>query len=80
MVLFNTLINIPKCQDHISWGGIEQVKDMFFYSPKYEGGMVCGPSPHVMIFSNKEPSMEAMSQDRWKITNYKKCTNCKKKK
>lgn len=62
------LINIPRCQDHISWGGIEQVKDMFFYSPKYEGGMVCGPNPHVMIFSNKEPAIEAMSQDRWKIT------------
>ncbi len=65
------LINIPRCQDtdHISWQGIEEIKDMFFYSPKYEGGMVCGPNPHVLIFSNQEPPMYKLSQDRWKVTN-----------
>ena len=38
------LINIPKCvgSDFLSYTGIEEVKDMFFFSGKYEGGMVCG--------------------------------------
>lgn len=63
------LINIPRCQDadHVSWQGIEEIKDMFFYSPKYEGGMVCGANPHVLIFSNKQPPMDKLSSDRWKI-------------
>lgn len=64
------LINIPRCQDtdHVSWQGIEEIKDMFFYSGKYEGGMVCGPNPHVIIFSNEEPPTFKMSADRWRIT------------
>lgn len=63
------LINIPRCQDtdHVSWQGIEEIKDMFFYAPKYEGGMVCGPNPHVLIFSNQEPPTWKMSSDRWII-------------
>lgn len=63
------LIDIPKSQDVqcISWQGIEEIKNMFFYSGKYEGGMVCGPSPHVLIFSNKPPPEERLSEDRWHI-------------
>lgn len=63
------LINIPRCQDtdHVSWQGIEEIKDMFFYSGKYEGGMVCGPNPHVIIFSNESPPEHKMSGDRWNI-------------
>lgn len=67
------LINIPRCQDtdHVSWQGIEEVKDMFFFSGKYEGGMVCGPNPHVFIFSNEEPPEYKLSQDRWVIREIK---------
>lgn len=63
------LINIPRCQDtdHVSWQGIEEIKDMFFYSPKYKGGMVCGKNPHVLIFSNQEPPEFKLSSDRWNI-------------
>lgn len=65
------LINIPRCQDkeHISWQGIEEIKDMFFFSGKYEGGMICGPNPHTMIFSNEEPPIYKLTEDRWKIRN-----------
>ncbi len=61
------LINIPRCQDtdHISWQGIEEIKDMFFFNGKYEGGMVCGPSPHVFLFSNDEAPWHKLSSDRW---------------
>lgn len=61
------LINIPRSVDHVSYEGIESIKDMFFFSGKYEGGMVCGPSPHVVIFANTRPPMEELSQDRWNI-------------
>ena len=63
------VINIPRCQDtdHVSWQGIEEIKDMFFFSPKYHGGQVCGPNPHVLIFSNDEPPFYKLSSDRWKV-------------
>lgn len=63
------LINVPRCsQDYVSYEGIESIKDMFFYSGKYEGGMVCGANPHVFIFANEPPPIEKLSKDRWKIT------------
>lgn len=60
------IINLPRSlQEYTSYGGIEEIKDMFFFSGKYEGGMVCGPNPHVIIFSNCEPRWDKMSPDRW---------------
>ena len=63
------IINIPRSTNHsfISWTGIEEIKDMFFYSGKYEGGMVCAKCPHVVIFANGPPEMDKLSQDRWNI-------------
>lgn len=40
---------------------------MLFYSGKYEGGMVCGPSPHLCIFANERPDLIKLSSDRWKV-------------
>lgn len=62
------LIDMPRSSlDFISYTGIEEVKDMFFYSGKYEGGMVCGASPHVVCFANKAPPLNKLSKDRWEI-------------
>lgn len=62
------LINIPRVyQDFVSFQGIEEIKDMFFYSGKYEGGMVCGDPPHVVVFANHYPDTSKMSADRWQI-------------
>lgn len=63
------LINIPRSTntEYVSWAGIEEIKDMFFFSGKYEGGMVCGRNPHVVIFSNDEPPIHKVSKDRWKV-------------
>lgn len=61
------LINIPRSsQDFVVWSGIEEVKDMFFFSGKYESGMICGKCPHVLCFSNEEPPVGKMSFDRWR--------------
>lgn len=61
------LINIPRSDDNIDYGGIEVVKDMLFYSGKYEGGMVIGNCPHVFIFCNSLPDINMLSRDRWNI-------------
>ena len=62
------LIDIPRsCAQYVSIPGIEEIKNMFFYSGKYEGGMVCGPPPHVIVMANIPPNIESMSRDRWNI-------------
>lgn len=44
--------------EKVSYKGYEEVKDMCFYSGKYEGGMVCGNEPHMIIFANAPPITE----------------------
>lgn len=62
------LINIPRTNlEYLSYQGMEEVKDMLFYSGKYEGGMICGPCPHLICFANEPPFREKVSLDRWKI-------------
>ena len=53
------VINLPRSfnSEYLSYTGIEEVKDMCFYSGKYEGGMVVGNCPHLIIFSNELPDM-----------------------
>ncbi len=62
-------INIPRThsQEYVSYEAFENIKDMLFYSGKFEGGMVCGNCPHIYIFANFEPDCENLSEDRWKI-------------
>jgi len=52
---------------YLSYGGIEEIKNMFFYSGKYEGGMVNGNKPIVMIFMNEMPDLTGWSADRLNI-------------
>ena len=62
------LVNIPRSSlDFVSYTGLEEIKDMFFFSGKYEGGMVCGACPHLFIFANEKPDETKMSSDRFKI-------------
>lgn len=63
------VINIPRSVDpgFISYTGFEEIKDMFFFSGKYEGGMVDGNPPHLVVFANDMPDTSKMSGDRWAI-------------
>lgn len=63
------LINLPKTFDtqYLSYTGIEEVKDMMFYSGKYEGGQVCGNCPHLFVFSNELPDVDKVDKSRWRI-------------
>lgn len=48
-------IGFDKDLSRIHYVGYEDIKDMCFYSGKYEGGMVVGNNPHLLIFSNGAP-------------------------
>jgi len=63
------VVNLTRSQEErVSYEGLENIKDMCFYSGKYEGGMVVGPCPHLIVFANFAPAYEKMSQDRWVVT------------
>ena len=62
------LFNVPRTSlNYLNYCTIEEIKDMFFFSGKYEGGMICGANPHIYIFANEPPNVNVMSEDRWKI-------------
>ena len=66
------VINIPKsfAPEYVSYEAFENIKDMCFYSGKYEGGMVVGNSPHVYIFANFYSDTSKMTDEqRWNIIN-----------
>lgn len=54
-------------EDYVSYEVIEQIKNGLLYSGKYEGGVCCFNSPHVIIFANFKPKMDTLSTDRWRI-------------
>lgn len=55
-------------EEFVSYEVIEQIKNGLMYSGKYEGGVCCFNSPHVIVFANFEPKLDSLSSDRWKIT------------
>lgn len=62
------IINIPKTFDiqYFCPAGTEDVKDMFFFSGKYKGGMAFGRPPKMLIFANEPaPNRGEMAKDRW---------------
>lgn len=62
------VINLTRShEEYVSYDGIESVKDMCFYSGKYEGGVVVGNCPHVFVFANFPPDESKLSTDRWRV-------------
>ena len=51
----------------ISWKAVEEVKDCFFFSGKYQSGMVTEIPPFILMFSNNPPDFSQLSEDRWKV-------------
>lgn len=63
-----TVIDNPRSDfGHINYAAIEQLKNGFLYSGKYEGGKILGIGPHIFVFANDEPDMEQLSKDRFVI-------------
>lgn len=62
------LLDIPRTDmDYLNYSTIEQLKNGFLYSGKYEGGVCIFPSPKIICFSNNVPEKKKLSLDRWNI-------------
>lgn len=63
------LIDIPRSTDtnFLSYTGIEEIKNGFFFCTKYKSKAVRMCSPHVFIFSNDKPDLSKLTGDRWKL-------------
>lgn len=62
------ILDIPKSEyGRCNYASIEALKNGFLYSGKYEGGKVHGKSPHLIVFANREPKTDELSEDRWVI-------------
>lgn len=51
-------IGFDKDLSTIHYSGYEDIKDMCFYSGKYEGGVIVGNNPHLIIFANGPPETD----------------------
>lgn len=55
-------------ESQFNYEALESIKNGIFFSTKYESKMLMFNPPHIVIFSNWEPKEDAMSIDRWEIT------------
>lgn len=65
------IFDIPRGElQFFQWNIVEQLKDGFIFSPKYQSGtkfLRHGPAT-VVVFTNEEPDRTRLSEDRWHIT------------
>ena len=64
------ILDYPKDNDcdYISYGGIEEIKNGCFFSPKFKGGMCFYNTPNVVILANQPPDTSRMFKDRFITT------------
>lgn len=64
------IFDVPRCKvNRICYDGMEEIKNGFFCSSKYESSMTIMNSPTILVFANEEPKYEMISADRWKVYN-----------
>lgn len=65
------LFDIPRNQMiYLQYSVLEGLKDRMLFSPKYESSFkILRSVPHVIVFSNEQPDMNALSMDRFNIIN-----------
>lgn len=56
-----------RMKNSVSYIGIEEIKNGFFCSSKYETRMTIINSPNIIVFCNSPPKTKAMSLDRWEV-------------
>lgn len=60
------ILDLPRVvEDYVSYSAIEQVKNGYFFSTKYESGQCIFNIPHIYVFANFEPKYESFTEDRW---------------
>lgn len=65
------LLDVPRNQMiYLQYSFLESLKDRMIFSPKYESSFkLLGSVPHVVVFSNEEPDMNELTDDRYNIIN-----------
>lgn len=65
------LFDVPRSQmEFLQYSVLEMLKDMMISSPKYNSVMkTLMHVPHVVVFCNEEPKYDALSADRYQVTN-----------
>lgn len=53
--------------DFIQYDFLEELKNGYFFSPKYESMIKRLATPHVVVMMNEYPCMEKLSEDRYKV-------------
>nr|QUS52591.1 replication protein [Mute swan feces associated circular virus 3] len=62
------LCDVPRYNiGFVNYGLLEQLKNGFVYSGKYEGGVCHFESPHVFVFANSYPDEDNWTKDRIEI-------------
>ena len=62
------IIDMARCsKGMLDYNLIENLKNGYFQSGKYDSTMKIMPIPHLVVFANYKPDMEQLSQDRWDI-------------
>jgi hypothetical protein len=62
------IIDLPRSsRGNKVYEAIESLKDGIITSQKYRGKTIVFNSPHVVVFSNREPDRKKLSADRWDI-------------
>lgn len=63
------IVDMPRAyrKDFVNYSCLEQIKNGFIISGKYEGGQAHFESPHLIIFANQEPDYNKFSLDRWEV-------------
>lgn len=64
IILFNITRDL---EERFNYSAVEAIKDGIIFSGKYESKTKIFNSPHVYIFANFKPRLDAMSEDRWNI-------------
>lgn len=57
------------------YSAIEQVKNGFIYDTRYSGYSRWVDSPNIWVFTNTNPDLTKLSNDRWRLFNISKLTN-----
>lgn len=59
--------DLPRDTKHISYTGLEEVKNGLFFNTRYEAKIVRYNPPKIVVFANFLPDECALSSDRWNI-------------